>query len=290
MTRTEVRARVRKLREEIEKARYAYHVEDRDRISPGALDSLKKELFDLETEYPELITPDSPTQRVAGKPLAKFRKVTHFGGERLRMNSLNDAFSEEDVRAWRKRLDDYLGVPYHGNFYCDLKMDGLAVELIYQGGVLTEGATRGNGLVGEDITKNLRTIEAIPLRLRGEAPKELAVRGEVFLTKKEFARLNATQKKRGEKDYANPRNVAAGSLRQLDPKITASRNLDFFAYGIPGESEDYFKKFSTRAEEYAALRSFGAKTNPHGVVAKSLEEVLAFHAKWVKEREKLPYE
>lgn len=290
ITVAEAKKRVAKLREEIERARYAYHVEDRDLRSPEVLDSLKKELFDLEAKYPNLITPDSPTQRVGGKPLAKFRKVTHFGGEKLRMNSLNDAFSEEDVRAWVSRLEDYLGRPYRGGFYCDLKMDGLAVELLYRDGVLTEGATRGDGLMGEDITANLKTIEAIPLRLHGNYPKELVVRGEVFLSKKEFARLNAGQRKSGGKEYANPRNVAAGSLRQLDPKVTAARKLDFYAYSIPGDGERYFKEYPTHDAEYRALRAWGIKTNPNGVVAKSLDGARAFHAKWVKEREKLAYE
>ncbi|MBI2278631.1 MAG: NAD-dependent DNA ligase LigA [Candidatus Brennerbacteria bacterium] len=290
MASNEARARAAKLREEIEKARYAYHVEDRDLLPPEVLDSLKKELFDLETRFPELITPDSPTQRVGGRPLDTFRKVTHFGGARLRMNSLNDAFSEEDVRAWFKRLEDHLGKPYRKKFYCDLKMDGLAVELLYRDGVFTEGATRGDGLVGEDITQNLKTIEAISLRLRGNPPKELAVRGEVFLTKKEFARLNREQKMHGEKEYANPRNVAAGSLRQLDPKITAARRLDFFAYGIPGDSEAHFRAYPTKEKEYAALRAYGLKTNPQGAVASSLEEVFEFQKKLEKKREALAYE
>lgn len=284
------RERAQKLREQIEEARYAYHVKDRDLLAPEVLDSLKKELFDLESEYPELITPDSPTQRVGGAPLSQFRKVTHFGGEKLRMNSLNDAFSEDDVHAWLVRMEDYLGKPYRGGFYCDLKMDGLAVELTYRDGVFVAGATRGDGLVGEDITQNLRTIEAIPLRLRGMFPKELAVRGEVFLTKKEFTRLNAERRGSGEKEYANPRNVAAGSLRQLNPKITAARKLDFYAYGIPGDGGEYFRKYPTRAAEYAALRTWGIKTNPAGIVTPSLEKALAFHTKWAKEREKLSYE
>lgn len=146
------RERVKKLRREIEEARYAYHVENRDLLSPEVLDSLKKELFDLESKYPELITPDSPTQRVSGVPLSQFRKVVHFGGEKLRMNSLHDAFDENEVRAWLVRMEDYLGEPYRGGFYCDLKMDGLAVELTYRDGVFVAGATRGDGLVGEDIT------------------------------------------------------------------------------------------------------------------------------------------
>ncbi|MFH0806253.1 MAG: NAD-dependent DNA ligase LigA [Candidatus Brennerbacteria bacterium] len=286
----DARIRVAKLREEIEKARYAYHVLDRDILSPAVLDSLKAELSALEEKYPELITPDSPTQRVGGRPLSKFRKVTHFGGEKLRMNSLNDAFSEEDVRAWAERLESYLGRQYEKGFYCDLKMDGLAVELTYRDGVFTEGATRGDGLVGEDITENLKTIEAIPLRLHGNYPKVVAVRGEVFLSKKEFARLNREQEKQGGKLYANPRNVAAGSLRQLDPRVTASRKLDFYAYSIPGNSEDYFKEYPTHNAEYRALRGWGIKTNPNGIVSKSLDEALAFHTKWIKEREKLSYE
>jgi DNA ligase (NAD+) len=304
--------RVEKLRHEIARYRYAYHVLDKSLISDEALDSLKHELFDLEQQFPKLVTPDSPTQRVAGKPLPEFIKVTREG--RRRMNSLEDAFSEEDVQAWLERLENYLGYPLatrdtrHATsrkpvphvavtdplFYCDLKMDGLAVELVYRDGVFVQGSTRGDGFTGEDVTQNLKTIEAIPLRLEGERPpKELFVRGEVFLTKKEFARINKEQEKAGEKPYANPRNVAAGAIRQLDPAVAARRKLDFFAYGIVGsdaEEEEYVRRYPSHSAEYEALRAFGIKTNPHGKAARTLEDVFAFHAATKKMREKLPYE
>ena len=283
VTKQEAKERIAYLKKTINRHRYLYHVLDKQEISEEALDSLKKELFDIEAEFPDLITSDSPTQRVAGKPLAQFKKVEH----KTRMVSLNDAFSEEDVRAWLERLGNYLeseGVTKRPHeFYCDLKMDGLAMELTYEDGVFVHGATRGDGLVGEDVTQNLKTIEAIPLRLEGGAPARLAVRGEAFLTKKEFERINKEQKKKGEKPYANPRNVAAGSIRQLDPKITAARKLDFFAWGELGT-------YKTREDEYRALRGHGFKVNPGSHKVSSLQEVFSFHAKWAKERERLPYE
>lgn len=328
MTKSEVKQRIEKLKSEINKYRYAYHVLDQLLISDAALDSLKKELFDLERQFPEFATSDSPTQRVGGEPLKEFKKVKHkdIDSEDMRMNSLNDAFSEEDVEDWLVRLKKYLepisdiparlesrgdsGRQYPiSGFYCDLKMDGLAVELVYEDGVLVRGSTRGDGEFGEDITQNLKTIEAIPLRLPDPeeikknlknirpnpsgytlTPKRLVVRGEVFLTKKEFEKINREQKNKGEKAYANPRNVAAGSLRQLDPKITASRKLDFYSYGIAGKSEFYLENYPTRESEYAALKSYGIKVNPNGKKVKSSEDIFAFHEYWVKNREKLPYE
>ncbi|MEK7076607.1 MAG: NAD-dependent DNA ligase LigA, partial [Patescibacteria group bacterium] len=173
--------------------------------------------------------------------------------------------------------------------------DGLAVELVYENGIFVRGSTRGDGLVGEDITQNLKTIEAIPLKFKVQSskfkvPKRLVVRGEVFLTKKEFERINRGQKKEGEKIYANPRNIAAGSLRQLDPKITASRKLDFYAYGIAGEGPDYLKACPTRTQENETLKKYGIKVNPHGKAASNLEEVIRFQEYWAKYRESLPYE
>jgi len=298
LAKKEAEERIKKLRREINRYRYAYHVLNKSLISDAALDSLKKELFDLEAQFPDLVTPDSPTQRVGGKPLAKFRQVVRE--EARRMLSLNDAFSREDMEAWLTRLENHLkdkgiNLPPQWEFYCDLKMDGLAVELIYRNGILVEASTRGDGLVGEDVTENIKTIEAIPLALGGEGgrieiPEELIVRGEVFLTKKEFARINALQSKKGEKLFANPRNVAAGSVRQLDPKITASRKLDFYAYDIFGEGETHLKLFPTKAKEYEALRAFGIKTNPNGIVVRSLEEIVAFHERVQKMRDKLDYE
>lgn len=284
MDKAVAKERIKKLREQINKYRYAYHVLDKSLISDEALDSLKKELFDLESEYPDLITKDSPTQRVGGRPLPFFKKVSH----ETRMISLNDAFSRQDILDWLERLRNYFGNEKFAKdgFYCDLKMDGLAMELIYEDGTFRQGSTRGDGMVGEDVTENLKTIEAIPLRLEEGSgyPKEFIARGETFLTKKEFERINKEQIKKGEKIYANPRNVAAGSIRQLDPKITAGRKLDFYAYDVVTEG------FKTKKDEYAALNKFGLKTNPHGIVARNIEEIFAFHEKVLKMREKLPYE
>lgn len=291
MNKEEARERIAHLKKTIDRHRYLYHVLDTQEISDAALDSLKKELFDLERQFPDLVTADSPTQRIGGAPLKQFRKVAH----ETRMSSLNDAFSEDDVRAWLERLENYLesqeiaGCPKE--FYCDLKMDGLAVELIYENGVFVLGSTRGDGLTGEDVTQNLKTIDAIPLRLHGgHVPKRLVVRGEAFLTKSEFERINRDQKKKEEKLYANPRNVAAGSIRQLDPKITAGRKLDFFAYGIEGKGKGHWGQYPTHADEYRALNGLGIKTNPYGKIVGSLEEVFAFHKEVVKLRERLAYE
>jgi DNA ligase (NAD+) len=283
------RERSQKLRELIDRYRYEYHVLDRSEISDDALDSLKKELFDLESQYPALITPDSPTQRVAGQPLDGFQKVQHPG----RMVSLNDAFSESDVRAWLERLEKYLGHSYHGGFYCDLKMDGLAIELRYVDGLLVQASTRGDGIIGEDVTQNIKTVEAVPLRLRDvvrSVPKLLLVRGEVFLKKSEFERINMKLKQGDEKVYANPRNLAAGTIRQLDPSVTAGRKLSFYAYSIVGEDGSYGGTFATHADEYAALREWGVPTNPHGLVASDMAGVLEFYHRWEQERDGLDYE
>ncbi len=290
MVKSEAKLRVEKLREAINKYRYSYHVLDKSEISDEALDALKKELFDLEEQFPDLITSDSPTQRVAGKPLAEFKKVKH----EIKMISLNDAFSEQDMKDWLQRLENYLGGTIGHEFYCDLKMDGLAVELVYENGLFVQGSTRGDGDVGENITQNLKTIEAIPLKLesrgKSEVPSRPVVRGEVFLTTKEFSRINKEQEKKGEKVYANPRNLVAGSIRQLDPKITASRKLNFYAYAISGEGSEYLKKYPTHAAEYEALRKFGIAPNPAGRVVNSLEAVFDFHKEVAKKREKLAYE
>jgi len=289
MDRAEATERITKLRTVIDRARYAYHVLDKPEMSDDALDSLKKELFDLEQQYPDLITPDSPTQRVAGAAAEGFAKVAHPG----RMISLNDAFSEEDFRAWLGRLENFLGAPYRGGFYCDLKMDGLAVELRYENGVLAQASTRGDGLVGEDVTQNVRTVEAVPLRLRDDdrkPPATLLVRGEVFLTKGEFARINRDLEREQEKVYANPRNLAAGTIRQLDPKVTAGRRLSFYGYSVVGTDGTYGDGFPTHADEYRALREWGIPTNPYGEVADDVEGVLAFYAEWEGKRDALDYE
>lgn len=289
MTREEARERIEKLKKEIDHHRYLYHVLDRIEISDAALDSLKKELFDLEDEFPEFRTTDSPTRRVGGKPLDKFKKVQHV----TPMLSFNDAFSEDDMRAWFERLNNVLGPGNRLNsdlteFYCELKIDGLAIELVYENGILVEGSTRGDGKTGEDVTQNLKTIEAIPLKLGPEkfkAPRRFVVRGEVFLTKKEFARINEELDKKGQKTYANPRNLAAGTIRQLDPKITASRKLDSFVYDIVTQLGK--KKHS---EKHDLLHEFGFKTNKDNKVCAGLKEVFVFKHYWEKHREKLSYE
>jgi len=274
-----IKTRIKKLRGEINKYRYAFHVLDKELISQEALDSLKKELFDLELQCPEFITPDSPTQRIGGKPLKKFIKVRHEEP----MLSFNDAFSEEDMKDWFLRLENFLGRKIKPEFYCELKIDGLAIELVYENGIFVQGSTRGDGIIGEDITQNLKTVEAIPLSL--QIPKRLVIRGEVFITKKEFERINKEQEKKGEKTFANPRNMAAGSIRQLDPKITASRRLDSFQYAIV---TDIGQK--AHQEEHQILKSLGCKTNPNNKLVHSLSEVFEFRNHWEKHRDKLHYE
>lgn len=285
MDRSEAKKRIEKLKEAINRYRHAYHVLDKSLISDEALDSLKKELFDLETQFSDLVTPDSPTQRVGGKSLKEFRKVRHAEP----MLSLNDVFFEEDLRAWFERLENHLERKVKPEFYCELKLDGLAIELVYENGVFVEGSTRGDGIVGEDVTQNLKTIDAIPLTLMNadsiNLPRRLIVRGEVFLTKSEFKRINAEQRKKEEREYANPRNIAAGSIRQLDPKITASRKLDSYEYAIVIDIG-----LTKHSEEHETLHAWGFKTNPHNRIAHSLEDVIKFRDHWAKHREELPYE
>ena len=301
MNKQEIKNRIEKLKNEINRYRYAYHVLDKSIISDAALDSLKKELFDLEQKYPEFIASDSPTQRIGGEPLKQFKKVQH---EKL-MLSFNDAFSEDDIKDWLKRVENYLGYSILSAFYCELKIDGLAVELVYEDGVFLQGSTRGDGLIGEDITQNLKTIEAIPLKIlkseeirnnlkktglnQGDyilSPKRLVIRGEVFINKKEFNLINKEQEKKGGKIFANLRNMAAGSIRQLNPKITANRKLDSFQYDI---ITDIGQK--THEEEHLLLKALGFKTNIHNKPVNSLEEVFKFRNHWEGAvREKLPYE
>lgn len=274
--------RIEKLKLEIEKYRRAYHVENKSLISDEVLDSLKKELFDLENLFPELITYDSPTQRIGGDPIKEFKKAEH----KIPMLSLLDAFSEKDMEEWFLRIEKYLKRKINQQFYCELKIDGLAIELIYENGLLIQASTRGDGKIGEDITENIKTIEAIPLKIIGTKifplSKKVIIRGEVFITKKEFNRINENQKKRNENVFANPRNIAAGSLRQLDSKITALRKLDFFAYSIvDGVS------FDTHNEEHLALAEWGFKTNQYNKLVNSLEEAFEFRNHWNQEKERL---
>ena len=278
----QAKQRIEKLKMLITKYRYHRLVLDKPIIEESVEDSLKKELFDLEQEFPDLVTPDSPTQRVAGKPLKKFEKFTHP----QRMFSFNDAFSEEDMSDWEERLKRLDPRAAESGYYCELKIDGLAIELVYENGVLKIGATRGDGTIGENVTQNLKTVEAIPLSLDRKFTRgTLVVRGEVFLTKKEFEKTNKEQKKKGGAVYANPRNLAAGSIRQLDPKITAARRLDSYAYSL---ITDMGQK--VHEDEHKILKELGFKTNPHNKYCKNLKEVQEFRDYWEKHRENLNYE
>jgi DNA ligase (NAD+) len=281
MEKQEVKNRIEKLKETINYHRYLYHVKDQQEISDSALDSLKKELFDLEQKYPEFITEDSPTQRVGGKPLKEFKKVKHP----QRMLSFNDAFSKEDMYDWQERFLKLLSEKEKQeiNYYCELKIDGLAMEFIYENGIFKTGATRGDGTIGEDVTQNIKTVDAIPLKI--DEKKDLAVRGEVFISKKEFEKINKIQKAKGLPVYANPRNIAAGSIRQLDPKITASRHLDSFTYDLKTNFGQ-----QTHEKVHKILKDLGFKTNINNKYCKNLEEVFEFHNYWQKKREKLGYE
>ena len=273
--------RINKLREVINHHRYLYHVLDKQEISDSALDSLKKELFDIEQTYPELITEDSPTQRVGGKPLKEFKKIKHH----QRMLSFNDSFSKEDMQDWQERISKLLTEKEKKeiDFYAELKIDGLAIELIYEDGFLKTGSTRGDGTIGEDITQNLKTVEAIPLRI--DEKRKVIVRGEVFISKKEFDRINKIQKEKGLPLYANPRNIAAGSVRQLNPKITAGRKLDSFVYDLV---TDFGQQ--THSEKHKILKALGFKINKNNKYCKSLEDVLRFREHWLKDRKGLDYE
>lgn len=260
------KARIEKLKTLINDYRYHYHVLDESIMSEAAADSLKHELSQLEEQYPEFITPDSPTQRVAGKPLDKFQKVTHAS----RMISLADVFSESEIRDWVARNYKLVDQGTEFTFFTDIKMDGLAMSLHYENGIFKQAVTRGDGLVGEDVTMNVKTIQNIPLKLNLDNPPEhLEVRGEVIIFKQDFEKLNQMQTKLGEKPFANPRNLAAGTIRQLDPRIAASRPLRFMAYDLVTPD------LPTNQEAYEFLRQIGFQTSGQDHVYNHLNEVFA---------------
>mgnify|MGYP000893155464 CR=1 FL=1 len=280
MNKEDAKKRILKLRELINDYRYHYHVLDQSTMSEAAADSLKHELSQLEATYPDLITPDSPTQRVAGRPLDKFTKVEHV----QRMISLADVFSESEIREWVARNYKLVEKTVHFDYFTDIKMDGLAMSLHYENGVLKRAVTRGDGLVGEDVTMNVRTIESVPLKLRGaDIPAKVEVRGEVIIFKADFEALNETQKQKGEKPYANPRNLAAGSIRQLDPKIAASRPLRFMAYDLVSPD------LATHKLAYETLRMFGFQTSHQDQVFATLDEVFAEIKRLGETRANLPF-
>ncbi len=274
----EVLKRIQKLRELINHYRYQYHVMDIEEISAEALDSLKKELVELEEKYPEYFDANSPTQRVAGKPLDKFKKVTH----KVRQWSFADAFSEDDIRDFNERLNRFLKRDLQKDieYVCELKIDGLKVVLEYKDGELTQAATRGDGVIGEDVTHNIRTIESIPLKLKNKI--DIIVEGEVWLSKSNFEKLNKIQEKNEEHLFANPRNIAAGSIRQLDPKIAASRNLDMFVYDIAllNIKEENIPLPKTQEDELKLLQNLGFKVNNHFKKVSNINEVIKFWHHW----------
>ncbi|HNV83870.1 MAG TPA: NAD-dependent DNA ligase LigA [Arenimonas sp.] len=275
--------RILQLRKLIEDANYQYHVLDEPQIPDLEYDLLVRELEALEKQHPELVTSDSPTQRVGAAPLREFSQVQH----EVPMLSLNNAFSDDEIFDFVKRINDTLSIEAP-SFSVEPKLDGLAISLRYENGVFVQGATRGDGTTGEDVTVNLRTIKAIPLRLRGSAPEVLEVRGEVFMPRAEFEAFNERARESGEKTLANPRNGAAGSLRQLDSKITASRPLSFYAYGL-GKTLGWSLP-EKHSEMLQTLKSFGLPVSPEVSTANSAEGLLSYFKNIGEQRDKLPYD
>jgi DNA ligase (NAD+) len=279
-----VRRRAEELRRQIEYHNYRYHVLDDPEISDEAYDALVAELRELEDRYPELVTPHSPTSRVGAPPSAAFAEVRH----RAPMLSLANAFSEDELRAWDKRVRTGLG-GQRVEYVCELKIDGVAVNLVYERGVLVRGATRGDGFRGEDVTANLRTIRGVPLRLRDAdpVPEFVEIRGEVYLSRQALEAINREREEQGLSLFANPRNAAAGSLRQLDPAVTASRPLQIFCYGV-GHIEG--ASLNTHWEALRWMLRAGLRTHPASRLCDDLDAVLAFIEEWTGNRRELAYD
>lgn len=275
--------KILQLRKQIDEANHQYHVLDEPQIPDIEYDRLVRELEALEKQYPELVTADSPTQRVGAAALREFTQATH----EIPMLSLGNASSDEEIYDFVKRISDTLNAS-DLDFSVEPKLDGLAISLRYENGVFVQGATRGDGATGEDVTTNLRTIKAIPLHLRGHAPEVLEVRGEVFMPRAGFEAFNERARERGEKTLANPRNGAAGSLRQLDSKITASRPLSFYAYGL-GKVVGWNTP-TTHSEMLKALKTFGLPVSPEVTTAKGAEGLLSYFKRIGDRRDQLPYD
>jgi DNA ligase (NAD+) len=279
---SDARKRVEELHEQINHHSYRYHVLDDPEVSDYDYDQLIKELQGLEAEFPELITPDSPTQRVGGAPTDLFAPVTH----RAQMLSLDNAFSWDELEAWGKRVERSIGTG--ARFVCELKIDGLAVVVSYEQGAFVRGATRGDGLTGEDVSSNIRTIRQVPMRLRGSGhPRVLDVRGEVYLPIKAFERLNDQLLERGDRSFANPRNAAAGSLRQKDPAVTASRPLRLWCHGVLYAEG---RRYRSHSEALSDLGDAGLPVNPATEIVDSLADVFAFCERWQRDRHTIDYE
>lgn len=279
MNKAEAKKRIEQLVEQLTRYDRAYFVDDEPLVSDAIYDQLFHELLNLETQYPDLTLPHSPTKRVGSEPIEAFDKVEH----EVAMLSLSNAFSEQELRDFDRRVKSLLDSSVE--YVCELKIDGLAVSLLYEDGHFIRGATRGDGTVGEDITSNLKTIRSIPLTI--DAPGRLEVRGEAFMPKEAFERLNEARAQKGESLFANPRNAAAGSLRQLDPKIAASRQLDLFIFGYGTWPEETIQQHS---ERLAYLKELGLKVNPHWKRCNSIDEVIDYVEEWTEKRNSLPYE
>ena len=278
--------RAKELRRELNYHNHRYYTLDDPVISDGQYDLLLRELREIEAEHPELLTADSPTQRVGGEPSSAFAEVEHSRP----MLSLGNAFDFDELAAWHRRISGLLDDESF-DMVCELKIDGLAVNLTYEDGVLVRGATRGNGITGEDVTRNLRTIRTIPLKLEGFVPQgsqRLEVRGEVYLPVEEFHRLNKGREERGEPLYANPRNTGAGTIRQLDPKVTAARNMQIWVYSLNSTDGTEFIESHWKALEW--LGNVGFRINPNNKRCYTLEEVEDFYRYWLEKRHDLPYE
>lgn len=280
MDRKELEQKVAEYNRLLHEYGHAYYVLDQPTVPDHVYDKMLHELLAIEQEYPDLIYPDSPTQRVGGEILKGFNKVEH----RYPMLSLGNAFSEADLKSFDERVRQSIGDNF--SYVCELKIDGLAISLMYDNGLFVRGATRGNGFVGEDITENLKTVHSIPLRLK--EPVTIEVRGECYMPKKSFTNLNKVRAEQGEELFANPRNAAAGSLRQLDPKIAAKRNLSTFIYAIGGSGEDYGLASHSDALDY--LDQLGFTTNHERKKCQTIEEVFAYIQEWTEKRPNLIYE
>jgi len=279
----QIQQRIEQLKADINRHNHRYHVLDSPEISDAEYDRLVRELKRLEEQYPQFLTPDSPTQRVGAAPVEAFGVVEHL----YPLLSLGNAFSDEELTAWHTRTSRLLGEEQF-DLVCEHKIDGLAVALTYIDGRLTTGATRGDGFRGENITRNLKTIRSIPLSVPGDAPPRFEVRGEVFLPKAGFHRLNQERVREGQPPFANPRNAAAGSVRQLDPRITTLRPLDIYIYML-GWAEGRPVP-DTHWEQLDYLKSLGFKVNPNNVRLDSIKQVEEYYRRWVDDREGLPYE
>lgn len=280
MDKVQLEERVKELNQLLHDTGYAYYVLDQPLVPDAVYDQYLQELISIESEFPDLIYPDSPTQRVGGTILQGFNKVAHTHP----MLSLSNAFGREDLDDFDRRIRASIGDDF--SYVCELKIDGLATSLTYEKGVFVRGATRGDGVVGEDITENLKTIRSIPLRLK--KPVTIELRGEAYMPKKSFIALNEFRVENEEEKFANPRNAAAGSLRQLDPKIAASRNLAIFVYGIGGDGEAY--QLDSHAEALDYLDELGFQTNKERKTCHSIDEVQAYIEKWTTKRPDLAYE